>query len=68
MAIREMKNEAYLKMNVVLKDGREFLGCDVPPKPFGDLERAVSFWVDGAIRVVPLEDVRQVDLYSDADS
>jgi len=68
MAIREMKNEAYLKMNVVLKDGREFLGCDVPPKPFGDLERAVLFWVDDAIRVVPLEDVRQVDLYSDADS
>jgi hypothetical protein len=68
MAIREMKNEAYLKMNVVMKDGREFLGCDITLRPFGDSERIVSFWVDGAIRVVPLEDVRQVDLYSDADS
>jgi hypothetical protein len=68
MAIREMQNKGCLKMNVVMKDGREFLGCDIPLRPFGDSERVVSFWVDDAIRVVPLEDVRQVDLYSDADS
>ena len=35
-----------LKLNVYLKDGRKFLSCDVPPKPFGEGSsvNGVSFW------------------------
>ena len=60
----ELQNSDDLKVNVVMKDGREFLGCDVPPKPLGGSERVVAFWNwNGAIRMVPLQDVLHVDIY-----
>jgi hypothetical protein len=63
MAVKKLANSDDLKMNVVMKDGREFLGCDVAPKPQGEAERVVAFWNDGAIRMVPLQDVLHVDFY-----
>ena len=63
MAVRELANSDDLKMNVVMKDGREFLGCDLAPKPQGEAERVVAFWTDGAMRMVPLQDVLHVDFY-----
>ena len=64
MAVREIKNLNDLKANVVMKDGREFLGCDITPQ--GAADRVVSFWNDGAIRMVPLQDVLHVDYYEDS--
>lgn len=62
MAVKELVSND-LKMNVAMKDGREFLGCDVAPKPQGEAERVVGFWYEGAIRMVPLQDVLHVDFY-----
>lgn len=63
MAVKELANSDDLKMNVAMKDGREFFGCDVAPKPQGEAERVVAFWHEGAIRMVPLQDVLHVDFY-----
>ena len=63
MAVREFGSLDDLKMDVVMKDGREFLGCDVAPKPQGEAEMVVAFWNEGAMRMVPLQDVLHVDFY-----
>ena len=63
MAVKELANSDDSKMNVAMKDGREFLGCDVVPKPQGNTERVVAFWHEGSIRMVPLQDVLHVDFY-----
>lgn len=66
MAVRELKNPEGIKMNVVMKDGREFLGCDSPPTPLCENDGlAVAFWHEGALRIVPLQDVLHVDFYTD---
>jgi hypothetical protein len=49
-----------LTLNVYLKDGREFLGCDTTSKPFGETESVVAFWQDGSLRLVPISQVREV--------
>ena len=54
-----------LKLNVYLKDSREFLGCDATPKPFGETESVVAFWQAGSIHLVPLSEVREVVMIFD---
>jgi hypothetical protein len=51
-----------LKLNVYLKDGREFLGCDVPQNPFGDgaSMKGVSFWQEESLYYIPMSEVREV--------
>lgn len=68
MAVKEVENPNNLKMNVFMKDGREFLGCDLTPKPMGDTERSVGFWHENAIKVVPLRDVLHYEFYEDSDT
>lgn len=65
MAVREIKNPDSLKMNVFMKDGREFLGCDLTLKPMGETERAVGFWHNDVIKMVPLVDVLHVEFYEE---
>ena len=50
-----------LKLNVYLKDGRKFLGCDVPPKPFGEGSSmsCVSFWQEESLYYIPMSEVRE---------
>ena len=56
-----------LKINITLKDGTEYLGRDIPPKPFGEHERVVSFWdADGrAIIIIPMSEVKSIALYEE---
>jgi hypothetical protein len=49
-----------LKLNVYLKDGREFLGCDTGTKPFGETESIVAFWQDERIYMIPMTQVKEV--------
>ena len=53
-----------LLMNVYMKDGTNFLGCDIPDTKGSDT--MVGFWYDNAIRYVPLTDVKYVDYYNGA--
>jgi len=54
-----------LKLNVYLKDGREYLECDTTPKPFGEHDRIVAFWYAGALYCIPMSEVRQVTMMFD---
>ena len=55
------KQLATLKLNVYLKDGRQFLGCDTTAQPFGgERNNVVGFWQDEALFTVPMSEVREV--------
>lgn len=54
-----------VKINVTLKNGVEYLGKDIPECPFGQNHQTVSFWNDGSIRVIPMSEVKYIDLYED---
>jgi hypothetical protein len=60
--IREPSNVKNLKLNVTLKDGTKFEGMDTTGSPFGQHERAVSFWIGDVIRMYPLTEVAFVEL------
>jgi len=53
-----------MKMNVVLRDGNEYLGCDVTPTPF-NVAGMVGFWHENAILIIPLDLVKSISMYSD---
>lgn len=74
---REFKTK-NLKMNVVMKDGREFLGCDTTINDFGRhhsithfdfalFGHTITFWNDGVVRLVNVSDVQYVDFYNAPD-
>lgn len=62
MAVKLLENNDTLKMNIVMKDGREFLGCDVAASATDAL---VAFWNDNAVRMVPVQDVLHIDFYNE---
>ena len=62
MAVKLLENNDTLKMNIVMKDGREFLGCDVAA---ATTDALVAFWNDNAVRMVPVQDVLHIDFYNE---
>lgn len=60
--IREPRNAENLTINVTLKDGTQFHGMDITSNPFGQHERAVSFWVGDVIRMYPMSEVAFIEL------
>ena len=65
--IKDLKNLSGLKINVVLKNGEQFLGKDIPSSPCGQFELVVSFWHKGGIRAYPLDMVAYYELYEDVE-
>lgn len=66
--IIDVENPTSFKMNVKLKNGREYLGKDMVPRPFGEHDRVVAFLHEGAVMVFPLADVECVQMYLDSTS
>lgn len=64
--IRHFVDTSNLKLNVVMKDGREFSGCDISERPQGQYETVVSFWWGDVLRAVPLNDVFHFEYYEEA--
>lgn len=62
--IRQPKTDS-LKINVILETGEMFIAKDIPPKPFGENERMVSFWQDDRIMIIPMERVHKIELYEE---
>jgi hypothetical protein len=65
MAIKDIDTGANIKINVVMKNGLEYLGCDIPSRPLSESERAFAFWYENAVRMVPLQDVLWVEYHED---
>ncbi len=63
MAIKEFVYTETTKMNIIMKDGREFLGCDLVTQ--GANQTILAFWYENAVRMVPLQDILMVDMYNE---
>lgn len=61
MAIVDFPRTRNVTADIFTKDGRKFLKCDVLPGSLGVVDGVVKFWFNGAVRMVPLEDVLHVD-------
>ena len=61
--IKSFPTETNLCANVTLKDGREFLNCDLPTHPFGEHSAFVSFWHNGALLFIPPNDVKELAIF-----
>jgi len=56
------------KINVYLRDGTSHLGKIMPPRPFGEYERAVGFInQDETLTMIPLDLVAKVVMYYEAE-
>lgn len=64
MAVRKFKT-SHLKINVFLHNGTQYLGRDIPDEPFGDHENFISFWCDDFLQIIPLSEVKHIELYED---
>lgn len=47
-------------MDVFMKDGTSFIGCDYPSEPISNPRDVVCFWLNNGLRVVPISDVKHV--------
>lgn len=53
-----------MKLNIDLKDGREFLGCDTTSGFQNFLQLGLLiFWDEEAIKIIPMDQVKEFSLY-----
>jgi len=64
--IKELTSEemASLRANVTLRNGLEYLGCDIPRDPFVN-SPFVMFWHDNAAWSIPSDRIASFVLYVD---
>ena len=65
--IKDIPKNWDLVIDVALKNGDTFLGCDVPTKMFGEHGNCIAFWPNrdkspAHLHVVPLENVESIIL------
>ena len=61
----ENTNDPKPKINVILKDGTEYLGKKTTERPFGEHDRIVGFWDGDALVCIPMSEVKRVAIYFD---
>lgn len=57
-----LPKDSNMKINVILKNGEQFLRKDIINQPFGENEKLVYFWLDDIIRVYPMGAVEYMEL------
>lgn len=62
MAIVNFVPNDKSKVNVVMKNGKEYLGCDISST---NSDLVISFWYEGAVRVVPIKDIEYAEFYNE---
>ena len=55
------------KINIYLRDGSEYLGKDMTPKPMGDFDKLVGFVENGTLTIFPIDLVKKISLYWEAE-
>lgn len=64
MAVKSFKKAHNIKVNIILRDGKEYLGCDVPVDPLPEY-KLIRFWQDNALINIPMDLVKEFALYED---
>ena len=63
--IKEFKNPDKLKIHVLMKDGIDFIGCDIPEKPF-EQEGLTAFFEGECLSIIPLDLIKKIELYEES--
>lgn len=67
MTMRTFKNTEDIRLNVTLRDGREYLDCTlVPHVGFDSNSRMVNFWFGNCMMYIPIDLVKEVAVYETA--
>lgn len=59
--IKNFENEASLQMNVILKDGTEYMNCDLSVA--ADTIGVCKFWRGNIMTIVPWDEIKRVDIF-----
>jgi hypothetical protein len=60
--IRTIEDADNVTVNVYHKDGRYWVGKDLPPNPTGEHETVFSFWIDDdRLAVFSMDDIDHVE-------
>jgi len=62
-SVRSLSSDDNLVMDVKLKNGEIFKGCDITTSLLGQHEQMVSIWVGDKIRMFPMCDVEFCEMY-----
>ena len=68
MSIKEFMPTKNIKVDVVMKDGRKFLGCDLLEDPDTSNPNVFQFWLPelkNTLRIVPILDILHIDYYNE---
>ena len=60
--IKDPANTDTLTLTVKLRNGETFTGVDTPSRPFGDNDKLVAFWLDGKVRIYPMDLVEYIEM------
>lgn len=60
-------NDKNVKTNIFLKDGRTFLGKDIPMLPDVFVKNFVSFIENGSVVSFPISEIKEIETYIDED-
>lgn len=65
--MREPESFDKLRVSVYLKNGDSYCQADTTPTPFGQDAslRVITIWVDGVLKVFPLENVEYMEFHFD---
>ena len=53
-----------LVIDVYLKDGQEYIGCDITQQFLGENETLLSFWVGNEVIIKPMDEVKGIKMRS----
>ena len=62
--IKDPSNTATLTLTVKLRNGETFTGVDTTSRAFGETEKVVAFWLDGKVRIYPMELVEYIEMHT----
>lgn len=58
--IKDVSNHKSIMVNVYLKSGEEFLGCDIPSSFIHESGLFVSFWHENTLNIFPTAEVKKI--------
>ena len=56
------------KVNVFLKDGMKYLGCNIPARCVSEQEHWITFWNAECLIQVPRENILRIEIFFEKES
>jgi hypothetical protein len=64
--LKNFANEDTLQMDVFLKSGGKYLGCDMSTS--AETVGVCKFWKDDVFIIIPWDEIKRVEVYQESDA